>query len=115
MYGFVYNGTTLSIIYDGYSYSSTSANGILSTGNNPFIIGRILPNTYLSNGTEDDIRIYNRPLGLDEIKRLYQMGPYYQPTPSDFNTFYNFTDSITGYTMFINAERQTTLPKIQYL
>jgi hypothetical protein len=33
-----------------------------------------LPSTYPFDGLIDDVRIYNRALSADEIKRLYNLG-----------------------------------------
>ena len=45
-----------------------------TTGSNSFTIGNNSGNTREFDGSLDEIRIYNRALSADEIKRLYNMG-----------------------------------------
>jgi hypothetical protein len=48
--------------------------GTLDGGSNNLRIGRDADLSALLDGTIDDVRIYNRALSADEIKRLYNMG-----------------------------------------
>jgi hypothetical protein len=61
---------------DGVSVASTQTfAGSLCTGSTANVnIGRRADNQSYFNGTIDDVRIYNRALSADEIKRLYNMG-----------------------------------------
>ena len=45
-----------------------------TSGSNSFVIGNNSGNTREFDGSLDEIRIYNRALSADEIKRLYNMG-----------------------------------------
>ncbi|TAL48239.1 LamG domain-containing protein, partial [archaeon] len=70
------NATGLLKIYiNGIEDVSTTVSGKITTNTNPLIIGafRGLPTDLQKfNGIIDDVRIYNRALSADEIKRLYQ-------------------------------------------
>jgi hypothetical protein len=58
------------------SYSGTTTNVNLNN-NDPLVIGAYNQSTTQSgfhDGIIDDLRIYNRALSTDEVKRLYQMG-----------------------------------------
>jgi hypothetical protein len=53
--------------------SDTSFSGTMGNGTQPVEIGRRGDGNY-AVGAIDDVRIYNRALSPDEIKRLYNMG-----------------------------------------
>jgi uncharacterized protein (TIGR02145 family) len=56
-------------------YTVTSPTGsIVSDASYPLMMGNDNVSVYPSRGTFDDVRIYNRILSADEIKRLYQLG-----------------------------------------
>jgi hypothetical protein len=57
------------------TYQQTqNADSINSDGAHPLIIGNSQNGIRTMDGFLDDVRIYNRALSLDEVKRLYQMG-----------------------------------------
>jgi len=75
-----FNSGTVAIYYDGVSQALGAPGGSLPsslpTSTQHLLIGRDGSSAgpdYL-NGLIDDVRIYNRALSKDEIKRLYNMG-----------------------------------------
>lgn len=71
------NGTNIVFYVNGVSYAGSGTMGAPGSGDSTrsLNIGQI--NNFgssLFNGTIDDVRIYNRVLSPDEIKRLYNMG-----------------------------------------
>jgi hypothetical protein len=72
----VNDNVKVEIFVDGQSSGSTEAFiGSLCTGSTANVnIGRRTDNQFYFNDTIDDVRIYNRALSLDEIKRLYNVG-----------------------------------------
>lgn len=62
----------VSIYQDGAFCTSSTASASVNLANNLFI-GQVVSANYFS-GFIDDVRIYNRALSADEIKRLYTMG-----------------------------------------
>ena len=54
------------------SKTTTIAN-LNSTPSDEFVIGRF-QGGFFYDGTIDDVRVYNRALSADEIKRLYNIG-----------------------------------------
>ena len=74
-----YDGA-FSVYIDGIKDSATGGSGTFDFGNCPYIIGARAgsgctssPTNFL-NGKIDDVRVYNRALTGDEIKRLYRIG-----------------------------------------
>lgn len=71
----VYNGNTTTgtrITYiDGTPYSSTGGAGPVISAANTWIIGNNSTGTSGANCAIEDFRVYNRALGIDEIKLLY--------------------------------------------
>jgi N-acetylneuraminic acid mutarotase len=71
----VYNGNTATgtrITYiDGTPYSSTGGAGPVISAANTWIIGNNSTGTSGANCAIEDFRVYNRALGIDEIKLLY--------------------------------------------
>jgi Concanavalin A-like lectin/glucanases superfamily len=83
--GAVFNTTDdvelyIDAVQDSVTYSGTASS--ISYGSRGFEIGRVQSNgggscaesTFIANGQIDDVRIYNRALSPDEIKRLYRLG-----------------------------------------
>jgi len=61
--------------YDnGVSVSLTTTSGFAGDTGNSRIGGYTGANEWWWNGSIDEVRVYNRALSADEIKRLYQMG-----------------------------------------
>ena len=58
---------------DGLQVGNCSYAAKAATNNDPLAIGSI-SSAWFSNSLIDDVRIYNRALSADEIKRLYNMG-----------------------------------------
>jgi hypothetical protein len=71
-----YNGSDLLLFIDGKLTSKTVYERGLQANNEPLLIGWDM-NTWLSHrhfkGSIDDVRIYNRALKKNEIRRLYRM------------------------------------------
>jgi hypothetical protein len=65
----------LELYVDGVSVgtSDTNASGAITTDDSLVGVNRASLSNYFS-GSMDDVRIYNRALSADEIKRLYNMG-----------------------------------------
>lgn len=69
------NGALLSLYVDGVRRATTTDTMVGSTANTaPVRFGTRLPTVRRFAGALDDVRIYNRALSTDEIKRLYQLG-----------------------------------------
>src|SRR3989338_6513170 len=69
------NNATITLYADGISLGSDSGTVGNITAPNPFQIGTWDGDTANGfKGTIDDVRIYNRALSADEIKRLYKIG-----------------------------------------
>jgi hypothetical protein len=72
-YVYSYDGTTHRIYLDGAQIDSST--GVANTGTpNSVSIGKSAVSGRPFTGLIDDVRIYNRTLSPDEIKRLYSMG-----------------------------------------
>jgi hypothetical protein len=59
---------------NGILRNTTAAGGSLTTNSDVLLTGDVVGHAYEFNGLIDDVRIYNRALSADEIKRLYNMG-----------------------------------------
>lgn len=53
--------------------SGTALSGVITPGNHPVLIGARQDGQHL-NAEIDDVRVYNRPIGPDEIDQLYEAG-----------------------------------------
>jgi hypothetical protein len=93
----------IAFFIDGANVGTTVFNYTLGSSTNSVSIGNIALNynTWRANGTIDDVRIYNRTLSNSEISALALMGPFSTPNQTLFQTYYNFTDSLTNNTMLI--------------
>jgi Concanavalin A-like lectin/glucanases superfamily len=70
-----YDGTVLRAYVNGSSFGNTITSTSECTGaSNVFEIGASSAESEFFNGLLDDVRIYNRVLTAQEIKRLYNMG-----------------------------------------
>ncbi len=68
-----YDGTIMKIYADGELVDSYTVSGsIISKPSFPVILGTS-QNIYYFNGLIDEVRIYNRALSAEEIKRHYEM------------------------------------------
>jgi hypothetical protein len=65
---------TMTIYIDGQSENSRAGPTRGSNLSPTAFIGQLYDGTLKFNGTIDDVRVYNRCLGADEVKRLYNMG-----------------------------------------
>jgi hypothetical protein len=73
--GLTYDGTTYTYYIDGQSSGSNSIqySGDVFYSINPLSLPRATNMNDL-NGSLDDVRIYNRALSAEEVKRLYELG-----------------------------------------
>ena len=72
---FVKNGTSGRYYIDGVADASPTAAADVTYGSNDFVIGKnYRDNNAFFNGLIDEVRVYNRALSPDEVKRLYNMG-----------------------------------------
>src|SRR3989344_5397538 len=69
-----HNQTTMSWYIDGILDSQTTRTETIQNNNDSLRIGRFDRNAWSWTGLIDDVRIYNRALSADEIKRLYRIG-----------------------------------------
>ena len=81
---------------------ATTTNGFImgslpTTGSNSFVIGNNSGNTREFDGSLDEVRVYNRALSTDEIKRLYKMGATTKINVPRKDTL---TDGLMGYWTF---------------
>ncbi|MEN8220515.1 MAG: LamG domain-containing protein, partial [Pseudomonadota bacterium] len=100
--GMVYNGSTqtFKMYFDGNLVNQVATEvGVLgSTPSLKLTIGSYSNNTYMFNGSIDDIRIYNRAISESEIKQLYQGC---QPS---IDIKLNSNNRVTGDKVVINAQ-----------
>jgi len=70
-----YDGSIMKIFINGIMENSTTDVGssILTNANVPVSIGRATEYNEFFNGLIDEVRIYNRALSEEEIKRLYEL------------------------------------------
>ncbi len=69
-----YDGTTMRLYKNGLEIGSIAQSGNLKTGTDPVAIGNTPATGRQFDGIIDDVRIYDRALSADEIKRLYDLG-----------------------------------------
>jgi hypothetical protein len=72
--GMRWDGSDLSAILDGVPGTSTSATGTIDISGAAISIGRVSATENWTNGSIDEVRIYNRALSASEIKQLYSDG-----------------------------------------
>ncbi len=68
-----FNRPTITVYRDGEVFTTYSRDYSIDTGVG-FYIGDIQPNFYSFDGKIDDVRVYNRALTIDEIRKLYNGG-----------------------------------------
>jgi hypothetical protein len=67
--------TSVTYYINGVSAGTASnASAYIASGANAFRIGSQSNSTFFTNGSLDDVRIYNRALSAGEVKRLYSLG-----------------------------------------
>jgi len=87
-----WNGNWMKLYINGQYLSGVSKSGDIPTTTAPLTIGSIY-NSYLFNGTIDEVRIYNRALSSEEINASYNNGLH--------RLYHNFTglsDGLYNYT-----------------
>lgn len=78
-------------------YEGTTIPATTGAYNSNFQIGRNSTDGTLSSGLIDDVRIYNRAITADEVKRLYNMGGTFKIGVSRTDTL---TDRLAGHWTF---------------
>jgi hypothetical protein len=75
LYTMTWDGTNLTAYINGVQCSTAQPGGSLTTSDtNELNIGRDAGLSRYFNGSEDDVRIYNRALSAAEVKQLYNLG-----------------------------------------
>ena len=69
-----YDGSTMRLYKDGIEVGSVAKSGTINTDVISVNIGRNPDGSNHMDGAIDEVRIYNRALSPDEIKRLYKIG-----------------------------------------
>ena len=69
-----YNGANMIGYVNGVNEISAAKSGALDYSNGAFVIGADGDLAENFNGVIDEVRIYNRALSADEVKRLYNLG-----------------------------------------
>ena len=69
-----YDGSNVKLYVDGTQAQSVAATGAISTNNSAWTIGRDTAGANYFDGNIDEVKIYSRALGADEVKAEYDAG-----------------------------------------
>ena len=69
-----YNGSTETAYLDGSQLGSLNTEAAPASSGKTLFIGQNRANVERFNGLIDEVRIYNRALSADEVKKLYESG-----------------------------------------
>lgn len=102
-----YDGARIRLFVNGRLVSSAVMTGSIGYTSLPLTIGDNQDNgsNQSFEGIIDDVRIYDRALGEDEIRRLYNMGG---TTKLNVSQKYNLNQGLAGYWTFDAANMGTT-------
>src|SRR3989338_2162175 len=108
------NGTTVGIYVDGIDRGSTTGtiHNVSADNTKALVIGIVLLKGAFTwtpfTGSIDDVRIYNRALSADEIKRLYRIGGTLKLGSSQAQNTGSLTKGLVGYWSFDESTHGTT-------
>jgi len=103
-----WDGTNKRLYINGSLDRTIAQSGTITEQNNTNTLGYRIGPMHNFNGLIDDVRIYNRALSADEIKRLYRIGGTLKLGSSQAQNTGSLTKGLVGYWSFDESTHGTT-------
>ena len=103
-----WDGTNKRLYINGSLDRTIAQSGTITEQNNTNTLGYRIGPMHNFNGLIDDVRIYNRALSADEIKRLYRIGGTLKLGSSQAQNTGSLTQGLVGYWSFDESTHGTT-------